>query len=154
MFPFFRLANRKVTICHWVFDLYPEAILVNSAKWMKIAASLIKPILPFVYRQVDIMADIGSCMRERVKRYGHSAHCETLTPWALVEPAEMPPACQEMRKELFGDAQLFQQRIIPIPCHWIQHLGGGGNRFFHTYIPRKRISKQVGNKQQMLCPTQ
>lgn len=106
MFPFFRLANRKVTICHWVFDLYPEAILVNSPKWMKMAASLIKPILPFVYRQVDIMADIGCCMRARVKRYGHKALCETLTPWALVEPTEIPPACAEMRKELFGDAKI------------------------------------------------
>ena len=106
MFPFFRLANRKLTICHWVFDLYPEAILVNSPKWMKIAASLIKPMLPLLYRRVNIMADIGSCMRDRVKQYKHNAVCETLTPWALVEPSEIPPACPEMRKELFGDAKI------------------------------------------------
>lgn len=106
MLPIMRLFHRRVKLIHWVFDLYPEAVLVNSPLWMRRAASLIKPFLPLYYRRVDVMADIGRCMRERVKRYHHKAQCETLTPWALVEPAKISSPDPETRKELFGDAKL------------------------------------------------
>lgn len=106
MLPFMRLMNRRVQLMHWVFDLYPEAVLVNSPLWMRVAASMIKPFLPLVYRRVDVMADIGKCMRQRLMRYRHKAECATLTPWALVEPAQIPEADPVIRKELFGDAKL------------------------------------------------
>lgn len=106
MFPFLRLMNRKVRLIHWVFDLYPEAILVNSSKWMRLLANLTKPFVSPAYRQVDVMADIDNCMRERLRKYRHNAKCVTLTPWALAEPESVPEADPEIRRKLFGDAEI------------------------------------------------
>ena len=106
MFPFLRLTSRRVKIVHWAFDLYPEAILANSPCWMKCLASLSRPLIPLAYRRVDVMVDLGSRMRERLSKYRHRAACETLTPWALVEPETLPMPDPEVRRELFGDAGL------------------------------------------------
>lgn len=106
MFPFLRMMNRKVRLVHWAFDLYPEAILVNSPKWMKMLVTMTKPFIPWAYRKVNIMVDIGPCMRERLLKYRHRAECSTLTPWALVEPERIPAADPETRRELFGEAKL------------------------------------------------
>lgn len=106
MFPWLRLFKRKLKLIHWVFDLYPEAILVNSPRWMKTLAVLAKPFAWFCYRFVDEMVDIGNCIRERLKKYHVPTHYSTLTPWALVEPNEIPSPDPEVRKQLFGDAKL------------------------------------------------
>jgi len=106
LFPFLRLMNRRVQLIHWAFDLYPEAILVNAARWMRLLAALTKPFVPWAYRSVDTMVDIGPCMRERLLKYRHKAGCATLTPWALVEPERIPSVDSETRRELFGDAKL------------------------------------------------
>ena len=106
MFPWFRLMNRRIRLIHWAFDLYPEAILVNSPRWMKILAGLTRPFARFAYRFVDDMVDLGPCMRERLRQYRHRAVCATLTPWALVEPAEIPASDPAVRRELFGEAEL------------------------------------------------
>lgn len=106
MFPFMRLMNKKVRLIHWVFDLYPEAILVNSPRWMKLLAALTKPFIPWAYRSVDDMVDIGGCMRERLQKYKNKARYTTLTPWALAETAELPQADPEIREKLFGKAKL------------------------------------------------
>lgn len=106
MFPFLRLMNRRVKLIHWAFDLYPEAILVNSPRWMKILAALTKPFVPWSYRRVNAMVDIGGCMRMRLLKYRHRARCETLTPWALVEPDRPPQPDAAIRRELFGEAKI------------------------------------------------
>ena len=106
MFPFLRLMNHHVRLVHWAFDLYPEAILVNSPRWMKLLAGLTKPFVPWAYRQVDVMVDIGECMRERLLAHGHNAECVTLTPWALAEPESLPGRDPEIRRKLFGDAKI------------------------------------------------
>lgn len=106
MFPFLRMMNRKVRLILWAFDLYPEAILVDSPKWMKLLAGSTRLFIPWAYRRVDDMVDIGSCMRERLQKYRHRAECATLTPWALVEPERIPEADPVTRRELFGDAKL------------------------------------------------
>ena len=104
MFPLLRLMNRRIRLIHWAFDLYPEAILVNSPAWMKRLAALTKPFVPWAYRRVDAMVDIGECMRKRLQAYGHGAECATLTPWALAEPPEVPESDPDVRRELFGEA--------------------------------------------------
>lgn len=106
MFPWFRLMNRKVRLIHWAFDIYPEAILVNSPRWMKLLARLTSPFAWFAYRFVDDMVDIGGCMRELLLRYRHRARCATLTPWALAEPAAIPDPDPVIRRELFGEAKV------------------------------------------------
>ena len=106
MFPLLRLMNRRIRLTHWAFDLYPEAILVNSPAWMKRLAALTKPFVPWAYRRVDAMVDIGECMRKRLQAYGHGAECATLTPWALAEPPEVPESDPDVRRELFGEAKI------------------------------------------------
>ena len=106
MFPFLRRMNRKVKIVHWAFDIYPEAILVNSPRWMRMLASLTKPFVPWAYSKVDVMVDIGACMRELLLKYRHHAECHTLTPWALAEPETIPEPDPAIRRELFGDAKI------------------------------------------------
>ena len=106
MFPFLRLMNRKVRLIHWAFDIYPEAILVNSPCWMKVLARLTCPLVRFSYRFVNDMVDIGACMRELLLQYKHHARCATLTPWALAEPATIPAPDPEIRRQLFGEAKI------------------------------------------------
>ncbi len=106
MFPLMRLMNRKVRLIHWAFDIYPEAILVNSPRWMKLLACLTKPFIPLAYRTVDDMVDIGPCMQKLLQKYHHHARVATLTPWALAEPEFPPPVSPAIRKKLFGKAKI------------------------------------------------
>lgn len=106
MFPFIRIMKRNIRLIHWAFDLYPEAILVNSPFWMRALALLAAPFLPLIYHCVDNMVDIGGCMNTRLQRYRHRAHCSTLTPWALAEPKKLPSADPVVREQLFGKAKL------------------------------------------------
>lgn len=79
---------------------------MNSPAWMKRLAALTKPFVPWAYRRVDAMVDIGECMRKRLQAYGHGAECATLTPWALAEPPEVPESDPDVRRELFGEAKI------------------------------------------------
>ncbi len=106
MFPWMRLMNRRVRLIHWVFDLYPEAILASSPLWMKIPAFFLKPFARLDYKCVDDLVDIGQCMREKLAKYHCRARAATLTPWALAEsdpPVAVPP---EVREAMFGKAKL------------------------------------------------
>lgn len=106
MFPFLKLINRKIKLIHWVFDLYPEAVLVNSPLWMKMLAATMKPIAKFSYRFVDEMVDIGPCMRKKLQHYKHHAGNNTFPPWALKEPDSPLPFDPQTRHALFGNAKL------------------------------------------------
>lgn len=106
MFPFLRRMNRKLRIVHWAFDIFPDAIFAGSPLWMRMLASLTKPFVPWAYSKVDVMVDIGGCMRERLLAYHHRAECHTLTPWALAEPERVPEPDPETRKALFGEAKI------------------------------------------------
>lgn len=106
MFPWIRLICGKVRLIHWVFDLYPEIILVNSSRWMRWLASLSKPLLPLAYRTIDRIIDIGPRMRQIMQRHNQDACGHTITPWALSEPSEVSVPDSTVRKELFGEAKL------------------------------------------------
>ena len=106
LFPLIKTFDRRVTIAHWVFDLYPEAILVNSPLWMRLLALMMKPIAKLSYHCVDLMVDIGSCMRKRLDCYQHHAAKNTLTPWALRERESLPHVEPTIRKKLFGEAKI------------------------------------------------
>lgn len=107
LFPVIRKLKRGKVLAHWCFDLYPDAIEADSKglfiKWISgVAAYLMKR----AYRSVDLMVDLGGCMRKRLSGYGHNAVSATVTPWAIVEPEEIPMPDLEARSALFGDAKL------------------------------------------------
>lgn len=104
--PLIKLFKRRTKIAHWNYDLYPEAIIASKMEFISPLARLIKPMTRFCYRQVDLMADIGPCMRRILSSYKHSARCETLVPWALTEPSEILTPDKETRSSLFGDCSL------------------------------------------------
>ncbi|MBR0457735.1 MAG: glycosyltransferase family 4 protein [Victivallales bacterium] len=106
MFPFLRWKLPQAKLIHWVFDLYPEAVLVNFPAWIVWFAQCFKWIAAWAYRRVNVMVDIGSCMRKRLQGYHHKAEERTLTPWAVQENDSLPPVDPGIRKELFGNAKL------------------------------------------------
>lgn len=104
--PFVRLFHRKTKILLWGFDLYPEAIMVAGGSLWKFLGAIIKPLTKFCYNKVDVMVDIGPCMREKLRKYHHPAREITLTPWSFVEPKHMLMPHTKTREKLFGNAKL------------------------------------------------
>jgi glycosyltransferase involved in cell wall biosynthesis len=107
MLPALKHLARPKVLAHWCYDLFPEAILADGVqgpvRWL---ASTMRLIVQKAYRSVDLMVDLGSCMRKRLDVYDHQSQRETLTPWALVEPRKIEAPDPKMRHELFGDAHL------------------------------------------------
>lgn len=107
LFPFLKLISPKSKIVHWCFDLYPEAVAANTNNLLlHKLCNFSKPIFRFLYGFVDIMVDIGECMKNRLNQYQHKAIQSTLVPWALVESEKLVEADISKRKELFGNASL------------------------------------------------
>jgi colanic acid biosynthesis glycosyl transferase WcaI len=104
---FWKFVRPRTLVVHWCFDLYPEAAIADGLlKPQGIADRLIRWLLRPAYRECDLLADIGYCMRARLASYETPAKLVTLTPWALEEPsAPLEPDLAE-RKLLFGNAAL------------------------------------------------
>jgi colanic acid biosynthesis glycosyl transferase WcaI len=104
---FWKLARPKTRVVHWCFDLYPEAAAADGifrpqSPIYRFLQRLVGP----AYKSCDVIADIGSCMRERLAGYKSPAKMITLTPWALSESKGPVEADPEERAKLFGDARL------------------------------------------------
>lgn len=101
------LWRRRTGIAHWCHDLYPEAPVADGMVRERSPAVLgLKAVLAQAYRRCKLLADLGPCMRERLKAYRSPARHVTLTPWALVEPPAPVEPDPATRRELFGDAAL------------------------------------------------
>ena len=108
IFPFLKIFRRAKVLVHWCFDVYPEAVIANeTGKITALIMRIAKYFMSIAYKFVDVMVDIGSCMRSLLQQYKHKASYHTLTPWALVEPDTIQPPHGETRADLFGEnAQL------------------------------------------------
>jgi len=104
--PIVKLLKRRSKIAYWGYDLYPEAIIASKMGFVSSLACLIKPVTGFCYRQVDLMVDIGPCMRKVLLSYRDLARCETLVPWALAEPQNIPSPDENIRINLFGKCSI------------------------------------------------
>jgi colanic acid biosynthesis glycosyl transferase WcaI len=102
-----KLVRPRTKIAHWCFDLYPDAAVadgllhpgslpVRAARWLMRRA----------YARCDLIADIGECMRSRIRLYAPGARFVTLTPWALTEPAQPAAPDPAERNKLFQEAHL------------------------------------------------
>lgn len=101
------IVRRRTRIAHWCHDLYPEAPIADGMlRESSLVMRLLRRLLAFAYQRCGLIADLGACMRARLAVYGSSAHAVTLTPWALVEPPKPVISDPDVRRELFGDAQL------------------------------------------------
>ena len=99
-----RAAWPRTPLLHWCLDVFPDA---GEAEWTGATRLLSPParaVMSAAYRCCDVVVDLGPCMRRRLEAYGGSPARETLTPWALVEPAAPAAPDPAVRRELFGDA--------------------------------------------------
>lgn len=104
IFPFLKIFRRAKVVAHWCFDLYPEAVIANETGKMTFAIMYIaKQFMSLAYKFIDVMVDIGPCMRSLLQQYQHQASYHTLTPWALVEPNTIQHPDGETRTLLFGE---------------------------------------------------
>jgi colanic acid biosynthesis glycosyl transferase WcaI len=96
-----------IRVAHWCYDLYPEAATAEGIlREQSVFVRLLERALRQAYRSCDLVADLGSCMRMRLERYGHRCRKLTLVPWALSEPETILSSDSGPRQELFGDAAL------------------------------------------------
>jgi glycosyltransferase involved in cell wall biosynthesis len=101
-----RVSRPRTPIFHWCLDVFPDA---GEAEWTGATRLLSRParaVMSAAYRCCDVVVDLGPCMRRRLERYGGTPRRETLTPWALVEPATVVEPDPVIRRELFGDAKI------------------------------------------------
>lgn len=98
----------RLRTVHWAFDLYPEAAVADDLFAPKAGlVRLMQAVMGWAYRRCDLIADIGPCMRERLRAYRPRCPQHTLVPWSLVEPESCPAPDPAVRARLFGpDARL------------------------------------------------
>lgn len=102
-----RLLRPSLKIVHWCHDLHPEAgEAAGLASKRSIAVRVLKKIMARAYGSCDLIVDLGLCMRKRLRLYDHGKPELELTPWALVEPSELPVPDPATRRDLFGEAKL------------------------------------------------
>jgi glycosyltransferase involved in cell wall biosynthesis len=102
-----RFTRPGVRIAHWAFDLYPEAGVADGlVRADSTLARVVRVLLKGAYRCCDLVADLGRCMRARLRVYRTRGRVVTLVPWALSEPTEPVPPDLAVRRGLFGDAAL------------------------------------------------
>lgn len=107
LFPILRLLNRQCILAYWCYDLYPEAIIADESNGLfRWVAQGLTSLMGKVYRSVDLLVDIGPCMRKRFDVYQNKALRATLTPWALVEPNKLHEPDPVTRYDLFGYTRL------------------------------------------------
>jgi hypothetical protein len=70
------------------------------------ALRAIHKIMAIAYKRMDLVADIGDCMRKRLSAYPSPAARSRLWPWALSEPAAVPETDLAQREALFGKSKL------------------------------------------------
>jgi len=106
MLPSLRRIYPSTKLGLWVFDLYPEILEAQKSRWISLGAKLLRRLLKRFYRPVDLIADIGPCMKQRLRDYAPGAVRETLVPWALAESETGGVVDAGVRAELFGDAKV------------------------------------------------
>ena len=96
-----------IKLAHWCFDMHPEAAVAGGLlPGHALSVRLARAIMWRAYRSFDLIADLGFCMRARLRRYGHRAVERELTPWALAEPKRPVIYDSDTRRELFGTARI------------------------------------------------
>ena len=90
----------------WAFDLYPEAIFVSSKKDFTLLKKILKPITNFCLKQLDVIVDIGPCMKSIYEDYNRKIKKVTLPPWSFVEPKSIKSPHKKTRALLFKNSKL------------------------------------------------
>ena len=96
-----------IKLAHWCFDMHPEAAVAGGLlPGRALSVRLARAVMRRAYRSFDLIADLGFCMRARLRRYAHRAAEREFTPWALVEPKHLVARDPDTRRKLFGAARI------------------------------------------------
>jgi glycosyltransferase involved in cell wall biosynthesis len=106
LIPYIRLFKRNSKIFLWSFDLYPDAIYASDIKTYKLSGKILNYITSKCYKRLDVLVDIGDCMKNRLKSYVDIVTTETLPPWSFVEQNEFDSIHKSTREKLFGSSNL------------------------------------------------
>lgn len=121
----------QTVVAHWCFDLYPEAAIAEGfLRQNALGTRLLRAVLRKAYGCCDLIADIGSCMRDRLKAYRPYARFAELTPWALEESTDVLPTDPQERTALYGDTALA-----------LMYSGTFGRA--HSYKPILSLARQL-----------
>jgi glycosyltransferase involved in cell wall biosynthesis len=101
-----KLVRKGTRVVHWCFDLYPEAAVCDGILKPGPLLAALRSIMRAAYRRVDLIADVGDCMRQRLCKYSSPARMTTLPPWAVVESPGPLPTDPIERTNIFGNAEL------------------------------------------------
>jgi colanic acid biosynthesis glycosyl transferase WcaI len=101
-----KLFRKKTCIVHWCFDLYPEAAVCDGMLKPGLSLSALESIMRTADKRLDLIANIGDCMRDRLSAYASPAQSTALPPWALTEPASPLAVDLSERTAIFGNARL------------------------------------------------
>lgn len=103
---FWKLFRPKTLIAHWCFDLYPEAAVAGGVVPPGVALDTLRAVMATAYRRVDLLVDIGDCMRARLIRYETQARRVTIPTWSPIEPNAAMPMERRHREALFKSTKL------------------------------------------------
>lgn len=107
LFPILKYLKTGKLLVHWCYDLYPEAIIADGTNGLfKRLLQEIIHVMKWAYKSVDLMVDIGPCMRKRLEAYNHKANSATLVPWAFIEFDKLQEPDAVTRYKLFNDANI------------------------------------------------
>ncbi len=141
-----RLLRRKTKIVHWCHDLYPDAAVAEGIfKKDSLAVRMIQRVTNLAYRNCDYLVDLGDCMRNRLPRFENktgstAANCnQTITPWSLVEPKDIPEPSTQARIELFGQNQV------------LGFLYSGNLGRAHGFTAYVELAKALSGSDSMFC---
>jgi colanic acid biosynthesis glycosyl transferase WcaI len=106
LIPFLKIIKRNSKILFWSFDLYPDGIYVSQIKTSKLLAKFLNYFTSKCYERLDVLVDIGDCMKNRLKSYVLNVATQTLTPWSFVEQNVSDAIHKSTREKLFGSSNL------------------------------------------------
>jgi len=103
-----KIIRPRIRIAHWCFDLYPEAAFAEQLiPEHGLLAKTLNCLMAAAYRQCDLLADLGPCMKARLTEYKDARGAVTTIPvWAIAEPVAAAPVDQWERHSLFGETKL------------------------------------------------
>jgi colanic acid biosynthesis glycosyl transferase WcaI len=104
--PYIKVIKPTSKVLLWSFDLYPDAIYASKTSNSVFLRNLLKRVIAQCYKKLDVLVDIGDCMKLRLKSYVHNVPTLTLTPWSFVEQSVLDEIHKPTREMLFGDAKL------------------------------------------------
>lgn len=131
-----RLLRPRSTIVHWCHDVYPQAAVADGVlRADSLIVRMLNRILRIAYRRCDVIADLGTCMREKMLEARGERGREVASGEGLVargeigatvggadlsrsvgdgEPEGLRPSAHDANEERDGERRDLQTRFVTV----------------------------------------